>query len=239
MNYLRKATHVFDCGKSGMGKTSWAIRYINGCSCDRIFIYDHQNEFAQRLEIPPDKVAYTPDDFLRLAETQRVVCFDFTKNYPGYKREMFDNFSEMVFEVCKFGLTPKGKQALFVCDELQQFVTGNSIEQAPESFRMIMETGRRYNLDTLMLSRAPNRVNVAIREEFTELILFKLNDETSLKFAKEVGADIEAVKKLAPHHYLYYNIITGRDGSAKLEFKGRGVTEKTHENKSLTRGVKS
>jgi hypothetical protein len=201
-----------------MGKTSWAIRYINGSVHDRVAIYDHQEEFALRMGA---QIAYTFDEFIRLFQEHRIVCFQFGKFYPGAKREVFAEFCDLVFEVAEL-LDKNGKETLFVCDELQQFVTGTQIESAPGEFRQILETGRRRALDSLSLSRAPNRVNVAIREEFTEMILFKLNDEQSLKFARDVGADVDAVSRLEPHQYLYYNVITGREAGLKLEFKEKG-----------------
>lgn len=225
VNYLRSARHLLTCGKSGMGKTTWALEYMKGAPHDRIAIYDHQDEFAFRMGA---KIATTIEEFLTLMESERVVCFQFGKNYAGYKREMFAEFCDVVFDTAEV-LNRKGLECLFVCDELQQFVTGTQIESAPAEFRQILETGRRRGLDSLSLSRAPNRVNVAIREEFTELILFKLNDEQSLKFARDVGADTDAVAALPPHHYLYYNIISGREAGLKLEFKGKKtVTTETH-----------
>lgn len=204
-----------------MGKTSWAMRFIQGSPHERVFIFDHQNEFSHRFGIAENKIAHTSEEFLRLAETERVVCFDFTLFFPGDKRDCFAAFCDLVFDSAG-EITKTGRETLFVCDELQQFVTGTQIESAPEQFRQILETGRRRGLDSLSLSRAPNRVNVAIREEFTELILFRLNDEQSLKFAREVGADVGLVSKLPKHHYLYYNVMTGRENRLELVFRGRG-----------------
>lgn len=201
-----------------MGKTTWSIRYINGSAHDRVFIFDHQNEFALRFQIPPAKVATDPESFVRLLETERVVPFDFTIHWGGYKEEAFAMFCDLCFDVMKTGLEPQGKEGLFVCDELQQFVNS---AQSPVEFKQIMETGRRYNLDTLSLSRAPNRLNVATREEFTELIMFRMDDENSLKFAASVGADVELIAKLQPHEYVYYNVISGREGQGVLEFGGK------------------
>lgn len=212
---------MFCCGKSGMGKTSWALDFIRACPHDRICIYDHQNEFAFRLGIPPEQVATDPESFIRLAQTNRVIPYDFTLKSPGFKREEFALFCDLVFDMAEV-LDAKGMETLFVCDELQQFVTGTQIESAPEEFRQILETGRRRGLDSLSLSRAPNRVNVAIREEFTEMIVFRLNDEQSLKFARDIGMDVAAVSRLEPHHYLYYNVISGREAAVKLEFSKRG-----------------
>lgn len=199
-----------------MGKTSFALRYIHGSKHNRIAIFDHQSEFASRLEIPPEKVAVDSMGFIRLLETERVVPFDFSVNWPGYKEEAFVYFCDLVYDVAKFGLEPKGLDCLFICDELQQFVNA---AQSPVEFKQILETGRRFNLDSLTLSRAPNRLNTSTREEFTELILFRLDDINSLKFAEGVGANVAEVQSLSPHEFLYYNVIRGGERRGKVEFR--------------------
>lgn len=186
-----------------MGKTSFALDYIRGSNHSRVFIYDHQREFAGRLGI--QKVAETLDEFVELAETERVVPFDFSTYFPGYKEELFAQFAETSFLVAQM-VERTQRSSLFVCDEIQQFVNPSA---CPMEFKQIVETGRRHNFDTLSLSQRPNAINSAIREQLTELVLFRLQDENSLKFAQFIGADVDQVKELPPHHYLYFNTING------------------------------
>lgn len=201
-----------------MGKTTLSERFIKGSTHDRVVIFDHQDEFAARLGIPSEQVAYDENSFIRLLEENRIVPFDFEPMFPGGKQQAFEWFCGFVFDVCKIGLQPLGKECLIVCDELQQFVNKHT---SPMEFKQILETGRRYGLDSLSLSRAPNRVNDATREEFTEIFLFRLNDDNSLNFVEGMGADVEQVRALNEHEYLYFNVMSGRERKDKLQFAGK------------------
>lgn len=201
-----------------MGKTSLAIRYINASPHDRVFIFDHQDEFANRLEIGRRRVARDPDELLELAQDHRIVPFDFATNYGGHMDEGFVDFCDSVYELARDGLEPLGLCALFVCDEIQRFVNPH---QCPIEFRTIVETGRRSNLDSLLLSQRPNKINGDIREQLTEMFLFRLQDENSLKFAAEVGANTDRVMNLKPLEYLYFNLMNGREKTDAVEFARR------------------
>lgn len=203
-------------GKSGMGKTSLGIRYINGSPHDRVFIFDHRDdEFAMRMNIGRRQVACDPDEVIELAQTQRVVPFDFTRDYAGQKEAAFVDFCDVVYELAGELEEKLHLQTLFVCDEIQHFVNQHSV---PQSFKLIVETGRKRNLDTMLLSQRPNKINGDIREQLTELFLFRLTDDASLKFAAENGASEETVKKLEPLEYLYFNLMTGREKTDKIQF---------------------
>jgi hypothetical protein len=200
-----------------MGKTTFALRYVLGSPQTRVFIFDHQGEFATRLGISEKDTATDLTKFFELAEVNRIVPFDFTVSGAD-KETAFAAFCDAVFDAAS-ALEMAGHSCLFVCDEIQQFV---SSQNCPAEFKRIVETGRRYNLDTLTLSQRPNAVNAAIREQFTEMILFRLQDENSLKFATAIGADTDSVMRLPPHHFLYYNVITGGERSGEVSFVKRG-----------------
>jgi hypothetical protein len=201
-----------------MGKTTFALRYVNGSQHKRVFVFDPENEFQQRFQIKDEKIARNIPDIYRLAETERITIFDPQIEYEGMNAEAFELFSEVVFALARDGLCPQKIQSLMITDELQKYVNH---AYAPQSFRTILETGRRQMLDTLSLSRAPNRLHTGIREEFTELVLFRLDDENSLKFAEGVGADIEQVKTLNEHEFLYFNILRGGERRGQLQFVGK------------------
>lgn len=195
-----------------MGKTSYGERYIVGSHHQRVFIFDHQGEFFQRLHVLP----VTAFSAIRSrAETERIVCYDYSLEYPGQLLESFEAFCDEVFSISKDYLEPNGFECLFVCDELTKCMNPNAI---PQSFKNIVQTGRRFAVDSLSLSQQPNRLHNELREQVTELIMFQLIDENSLKFCDQMGIDTAPIQRLKPLHYKWYQLVTGeaRDGEVKF-----------------------
>lgn len=214
MNIHHKARHIGIAGKSGMGKTEYACRYIRGSHHGRVFIFDHQDEFAERLGARPEQIVGTVEEMAAAAEKFKVVFFDFTRHYGGEKELAFDDFCEGVYALATI-LCDLGVNSLLVCDEIQKFCSEN---YASFPFKNITETGRRQMLDSLTLTQRPNKVNGSIREQWTELIMFRLQDERSLKFAAEIGADTATVMNLPPHHFLFFQTVKGEERTGEISF---------------------
>lgn len=213
MNILRKASHVFVAGKSGKGKTTFAERYLIGSHHDRVFIFDHQGEFSLRLKCPTVRSFGEMRDAL---QSQRVLCYDFAQDAEANgMADSFDDFCAEVFSICKFYLEPHKVESLLVCDEIQKVTGPYGI---PEPFRNVIETGRRYNLDTLTMSQQPNAVHNSLRNQVTEMVLFNLGDENSLKFARERGLDPDDVLLLPDLHYNWYQMDRGEKRSGVLRY---------------------
>lgn len=201
-----------------MGKNSAALRYINASHHARVFIFDPEEEFGQRLfgDRRAMSTATTWEGIVALTENRRIIIFDPSYLFPGETADGFAWFSGQIFDLARDGLAPRGIGSLLVTDEIQKYVNHS---YAPPEFKTVLETGRRQMLDTLSISRAPNRINTSVREEITELLLFRLDDSNSLKFAEGVGANVDTVQTLAEHEYLYYNVVRGREGRGKIEFQ--------------------
>lgn len=200
MDILRKASHVLVAGMSGMGKTSYGERYLVGSHHDRVFLFDHQSEFQVRLNLLP---CYSLAEMRERAQTERFVAFDFTQNFKGQLEESFDLFCEEVFRMCEENLEPAGIESIMVTDELQKIVPLES--RVPRPLKNVYQTGRRYKLDTLTLTQAPNELHNNIRVQITEAAMFKLTDENSLKFISKMGWETESIMKLPDLHYNWYN----------------------------------
>ncbi len=209
---MRKASHTLVCGKSGMGKSTYGLRYIIGSHHDRVLIFDHQSEYSFRLKISP---VYTFEDMRKKAATDRIVIFDFTQNFAGELEESFDYFCEETFDLARNHFEPQNVDCLFVVDELQKIIP---TEKAPKPLKNIYQTGRRFKLDSLTLSQQPNRLHNEVREQITELTLFRLDDENSLKFVKNMGKETEEIKQLQPLHYKWYNTVTGEERNSLLKY---------------------
>jgi hypothetical protein len=205
VNIKRKASHVLVAGRSGMGKTTYGERYLIGAHHKRVFIFDHQGEFAERLHVLP---IFRFEDIRRRGETETILCYDYSREARGQLLEAFDAFCTEVFDICEFHLEPRGFDGLIVCDEIQKCIGDQS---PPQSVKNIVQTGRRFGVDSLFLSQQPNRIHNEMREQVTELVLFSLQDENSLKFAKNMGKNVEEVQALKEHEYLWYNLHTGEE----------------------------
>lgn len=212
---LNKAKHLLFAGKSGTGKTQGAINYLLGSDHDRVAIFDHQGEFAVRLGVP---LALTWDDFWKQFQTQRIVCYDYTEEFGGSRDEIFSAWCEALLQVCNDVLEPKGLRCLGVVDEIQIFCSPQNL---PQAFSACLDTGRRRLLDTMSLSQRPNSMHPALREQFTEIFMFKLDEPSSLDFAEKIGfarEDIVALPFDPPGHYLYRNRQNGRTATGVISF---------------------
>lgn len=212
MNIERKASHVLTCGRSGTGKTTYILRYLLASHHDRVFIFDHQAEFIERLHLIP---CYELDDIAKRARTERIIAFDYSKNYYGEMEETFDLFCDKVFFLCKDHLESQNIESVFVCDELSKVTT---VSDCPKPLKNIVQTGRRYNLDTALMSQQPNRIHNEVREQVTELVLFNLKDENSLKFVKKMGFDEQPVMALPDLHYIWFNTKSGETRKSEIKY---------------------
>jgi hypothetical protein len=203
MNIKHDASHVLVAGMSGMGKTTYGERYMVGSFHDRVFIYDHQGEFAQRLNLLP---VYSITELRLRAQRERYLAFDFSKLHPGQLEECFDAFCEEVFRMASENLEPQNVHSLFVTDEVQKIVP---LSNLPRPLKNIYQTGRRSLLDTLTLTQAPNELHNNVRVQITEAAMFKLTDENAVKFIKTMGWDTDSIMQLNKLEYNWYNRITG------------------------------
>ncbi len=211
-NIKRDARHILGVGMSGMGKTGYGERYIIGSHHSRVLIYDHQGEFQQRLNLFPVK---NFEEVARRLPNERILCFDYSFEYRGQLEECFAYFCSQVFDICKDELVPLGKEALFVCDEIQKCLGPNTL---PQPFKDIIQTGRRFNLDTLSLSQQPNELHNSLRNQVTEFVSFKLQDARALKWVDEMGMPVDKIAKLPKLNYYWKNTHTGEERDGKISY---------------------
>lgn len=206
MNILRAARHIHVCGRSGQGKTSYAERYIAGSHHGKVFIFDWQNEFAPRLGLE------FKNDMAELWDApERIVCYDPHAQFPGQMAEAFALFCNGVFHEAG----NQSLDSLLVVDELQRIIP---VQDPPHELRTVLQTGRRQGLDTLILSQQPNRLHNEVREQFTEIVFFRMDDRRSLEFVEDRGADESLVANLPPLHYLWLNTQTRETRQGSIRF---------------------
>lgn len=212
MNIERKSQQVHVYGRSGFGKTSYAERFLLGSHFDRIFIYDHQSEFWHRLGVTP---ITDMEDLRERVCKERILCFDYSFAYYGELEERFDEFCDEVFDICKGSLEPQGVESIFVCDELQKVVGPHN---CPKPLKNIVQTGRKFAIDSLFIGQQPNEIHNTVRNQATEFILFAQKDENALKFAEMNGFDTDEVRQLQPLHYVWQNMNTSEFRRGSIDY---------------------
>jgi hypothetical protein len=181
-----------------MGKSTYFSRVLSHHPSQWKFIFDHEGELQHRLGLS----AVTEPSELSGAVEGRWVVFDSSKVWPGRTFEAFDFFCDWVFEVSQQLRGPK----LFCCDELQKLT---DTRQVSLPFSTLLETGRRYEIDGLMVSQAPNLLHNRIRNQLTELVTFAHLDSNAIAFLEDVGLKAQDVRELSPGQFIALNLSSG------------------------------
>lgn len=194
MNLRAKSEKFLAVGSSGTGKTSVLLRLLYAIPADFIFVYDTaEGDYAEILK---DKaiIVTTFSEFKDACMShkigkQTVIVFDSTVSFEGMHVEMLEEFCEWIL---RFSRSNPHFTKLFFVDELQQFVSVNSI---PRAFVAIVEIGRKLNIRLLMASNNFNCLHARIRSQLTALFLFQMRDTTILEKVSEFARP-DVIKKL-------------------------------------------
>lgn len=195
-------------GTSGTGKTTLWAQLLKREPATRKFIYDHQGEFAQRFHIP---AIYDMETLVNRTALGGYICFDPVHEFPGQFAEGFAFFCDFVFASAQC----VGGRKLFCCDELQK-LTANRTE--PQELLGLLDTGRRYQVDCLFISQAPNRIHNGIRNQLTYVYTFRQSDTNALKYLEENGFAEETVRNLPNGKYCWRNLDSGESGQGGKAF---------------------
>lgn len=191
MEYLHRPRRLLVTGRSGTGKTEYFIRWIEAILGDyvRIHIYDHEGEFAGRTGNPPVSTAE------QLAKPGHIQCFDYSVLYPGELQAGLEFYADYVF-VCAQQF--RG-QSLFCCDEMQKLM---STDDLSHDLACVIETGRRYEVDTVFVSQQINLLHNRVRNQVTEVVTFRQNDERAIGWLEDFGFDQAAIRGLANGEFI-------------------------------------
>ncbi len=192
LNHPRFHLGVF--GGSGTGKTTYALKFVARAPARCVFLFDAEGEFAERMKIPPARTTWELDAAIRTG----WVCFDPHTMFPGRLEEGLDYLARLALAAS--ARLPGRK--FFVVDELGRYVTGCVV---PQPLKVLVQTGRRYGLDGIFIGQQPNELHNTIRCQLTEVVCFQLMDDRALDFPKAFGFDPEAIRSLAPYHYICRN----------------------------------
>lgn len=193
-------------GKSGSGKSTFALRYLlNAPGLAARFLFDPEGEFSQRLKVSAASEAKDLEADLATG----WVLFDPHTMFPGDTGAAFRFFCEWAFTVSSRG---RGRKVLLV-DEVWKYCSPQSI---PAELALCIQTGRKRGLDCMFATQRPNRLNGSILGEATEVVSFRLQEESALQAVERAGLSAAAVSALPPGAFLAVNADTGGTLSGRV-----------------------
>ena len=186
-------------GKSGSGKTTFALRYlVNASDLACRFVWDADGQIAGRLSLP---AAENPEE-LALAAADGWAIFDPNALFPGRHAEGFAWFAAWSYAAAS---RMPGRKLLLV-DEVWRYCSPNAI---PQSLAECIQTGRVRRLDCMFATQRPARLNGAVTNEVTEAVSFNLREPAGLDRLEELGADPGEVLALPPGSFVAVNVERG------------------------------
>lgn len=194
MQRQHRRFHLLVCGGSGTGKTTYAVKFLAHAQAECRFVFDPDGEFSELLELAPARTTYELDQAILTG----WVVYDPHTMFPGRLETALDFFASYAHKAS--GMLPGRK--FFAVDELGMYVNGSAV---PMPLRVVLQTGRRVGLDGVFMAQQPNELHNFVRAQLTEVCCFQLTDDRALEFPAKFGFDPEAVRRLAPFHYICRN----------------------------------
>jgi hypothetical protein len=178
-------------GKSGTGKSEYFIRYIEAVAgrYRHVFIFDFEAEFAARAGWPNVRTIE------QLNNPGHIVAYDPCEMYPGDRPTAFEFFCDYVFSIAEHYDGQDGS-ILFCSDELQKIGMGTDV--IPQDLTVLVETGRRYKVDTVFIAQQCNLIHNRLRNQVTEVVTFRHNEDRAIRWLVEYGFDEQAIRDLDP-----------------------------------------
>lgn len=204
MNRAHKLNRKIVTGVSGSGKTTLYAQLILASGARWKFVYDPEGEFAGIAGIP---VAYTVEDLETQLSERGIVAFNPEKLFADADDELSEGlifFCRWVFEICE---RLNGTKLLAV-DEIQD-CTPMGAEKFPRPVKRVADKGRRYSIDSIFCTNAPNELHPALRRQVSEIITFLHVDPTPWDWLQKRGFESDEVKALPEFHYIQRNMKTG------------------------------
>jgi hypothetical protein len=196
LQYDAKITCTLVTGKSGSGKTTFALRYlVSERNFTTRFIFDYRGEFSARLKLPP---AETVEE-LPCAAEEGFCIFAPGTMFPGRLPEAFAFFCKWAFD---YSFHLPGRKLLLI-DEVWKYCSPHKI---PTELAEVIQEGRKHGLETMFMTQRPHMVNGVITNEVTELVCFKLAEPAALERIEFFGVDIAEIQALPKGTFVAVNV---------------------------------
>ena len=209
LRYDHPLNRVGIFGQSGSGKSTFASHYAANAQADARFFWDPEGEWSDRFKQRP---ATSKEAMLAQLRSTGWVFYDYA--------DMFENGIQGLSYFCAWAM----EMALYVpgaslvlIDELDEFCSGH---QCPRELAILIKRGRRRQVNTVFCSNAPNLLPGVARNNFSEVVAYKLQDENALEFLKRFGFDAGEVCALGEHEFTARDR-NGRQATARLNLGGQ------------------
>lgn len=192
-------------GKTGSGKTTFALEYLRAVNCSCRFVFDDLGQAAARLKRPHSSTAAE----LEAALSSKWVIFNPHRMFPGQVESAFKYF-------CHWTLTVSGRaegKKVLLTDEVWRFCSPHAI---PQELAAVAQMGRAENLELLTCTQMPHKLHSSLTGSSTELVCFRLDEPLALGRVGELGASPDAISTLPMGSYVAHNRISGSKLSGKM-----------------------
>lgn len=191
LNFGAKRFIVVNCGTGQTGKSTSAFRLlINGNYACR-FIFDPENEAAQRLGLEPTRTLLDLTAHL----SRGWVLFDPELLFGSDFALAFEIFCEWTLE--KASAMP-GQKILMV-DEVWRYMSTTKI---PAPLADCIRLGRKRGLHMVFNTQTFNKLHGDLRAEASEIISFRQSDKLPLEALAERGFVADELKALPDLHFI-------------------------------------
>lgn len=197
---------VLITGISGVGKSTLFEKIVRRSKSKWVFLYDHkQGDLARRFGV---KACFDAEQLIeRIASLDSVgggvVVYNPGKEYPGKPALGFEWFCQWLW-MAKDEFEGK---IVFGSDELDALV---GVRKEPENFCVMLDQGRTFEIEIVVIAHATNGIHNQVRSQFTEIFCMMQGDKNGVDFLLERGFDPVKIAGLKHGLWLYNDKNTGR-----------------------------
>jgi hypothetical protein len=174
-------------GGSGTGKTTYAAKFIANAPARCRFIFDPEGDFAHLMHLLPARTTFEIDQ----ATHTGFVVYDPHVMFPGEMERALEFFSSYALQAS----IRIGGRKFFCVDELGRYLSGHDV---PAPLKTIVQSGRRYGLDSVFVAQQPNELHNTVRCQLSEVVCFQLMEPRALDFPASFGFKPEEISALPP-----------------------------------------
>jgi hypothetical protein len=207
LNTRHKGRGIWCSGVRGTGKSTIMETIIRNYPADHFLGFDHQGEYAERLNAFSCKTWEQAEACWR---QKKAVLFDPRYLYPGIKevdgKQIPHGQSEAFREWCRrswrwINEDPFATK-LWWFDETGGSVPVSAAYNSHEA-RPIVEQGRVRGCDLLWSTQQTNQANNQLRNQCTEIFAFRHADKTACEWLITKGFSLDELTSLQDGEFLY------------------------------------